>query len=161
MFFFLFFLYWNFEKYSKTNWIWKTVHYLCSPASYFINQLGTRNVFCMIKVMLICAVVHAHWRQYEHNPPMTMLALFWCRWELVWCSQIWFKLDSCWTLPSFTGSMCAGLDARGFLFGPLLAQRLGIGFVPVRKRGKLPGTTVTAAYDLEYGKVSLTGVGLR
>lgn len=44
-----------------------------------------------------------------------------------------------------------GLDARGFLFGPSLALRLGAGFAPVRKRGKLPGPTETAKFDKEYG----------
>jgi len=44
-----------------------------------------------------------------------------------------------------------GLDARGFLFGPTLALRLKAGFVPVRKQGKLPGETETAAYEKEYG----------
>ena len=47
-----------------------------------------------------------------------------------------------------------GLDARGFLFGPQLAQRLGAAFLPVRKRGKLPGENVQAEYVKEYGKVS-------
>ncbi|KAG5916270.1 hypothetical protein E4U61_003837 [Claviceps capensis] len=45
-----------------------------------------------------------------------------------------------------------GLDARGFLFGPGLALRLGIGFAAVRKQGKLPGPCVTAEYIKEYGK---------
>lgn len=44
-----------------------------------------------------------------------------------------------------------GLDARGFLFGPSLALRLGAGFAPVRKRNKLPGPTVDASYVKEYG----------
>jgi adenine phosphoribosyltransferase len=45
----------------------------------------------------------------------------------------------------------AGIDARGFIFGSTLADRLGIGFVPVRKSGKLPYTTVAEKYSLEYG----------
>ncbi|XP_053472839.1 adenine phosphoribosyltransferase [Ictalurus furcatus] len=46
--------------------------------------------------------------------------------------------------------LIVGLEARGFLFGPLLAQRLGIGFVLVRKKGKLPGPTTSVEYTLEY-----------
>jgi adenine phosphoribosyltransferase len=44
-----------------------------------------------------------------------------------------------------------GLDARGFLFGPSLALRLNASFVPVRKKGKMPGPCVTASYEKEYG----------
>ncbi|GIZ41908.1 hypothetical protein CKM354_000519300 [Cercospora kikuchii] len=44
-----------------------------------------------------------------------------------------------------------GLESRGFLFGPTLAMRLGAGFVPVRKQGKLPGECVTEGYQKEYG----------
>jgi len=44
-----------------------------------------------------------------------------------------------------------GLDARGFLLGPLIALRLGAAFVPVRKHGKLPGQCVSASYEKEYG----------
>jgi len=44
------------------------------------------------------------------------------------------------------------LDARGFLFGPLVAARLGVGVVPARKPGKLPRATVQARYALEYGE---------
>ncbi|KAG8957071.1 adenine phosphoribosyltransferase [Tulasnella sp. 419] len=47
-----------------------------------------------------------------------------------------------------------GLDARGFLIGPIIALRLGAAFVPVRKRGKLPGPCQTASYEKEYGVVS-------
>ena len=45
-----------------------------------------------------------------------------------------------------------GLEARGFLFGPSLALRLGASFVPVRKKGKLPGPCETAGYQKEYGE---------
>ncbi|MRJ03426.1 MAG: adenine phosphoribosyltransferase [Epsilonproteobacteria bacterium] len=45
----------------------------------------------------------------------------------------------------------AGIESRGFIFGAALATRLGIGFVPLRKRGKLPYTTVSEKYALEYG----------
>jgi len=48
-----------------------------------------------------------------------------------------------------------GPEARGFIFGPLLADRLGCGFVPVRKPGKLPSTTRRVEYSLEYGSNAL------
>ena len=47
------------------------------------------------------------------------------------------------------------IESRGFIFGGALAARMGVGFVPVRKPGKLPFTTIRETYDLEYGKDSL------
>lgn len=44
-----------------------------------------------------------------------------------------------------------GIESRGFMFGAALADKLGVGFVPVRKPGKLPAATFRAEYDLEYG----------
>ncbi|MEM1117637.1 MAG: adenine phosphoribosyltransferase [Bacteroidota bacterium] len=48
-----------------------------------------------------------------------------------------------------------GMESRGFWFGPALAARLGAGFVPARKPGKLPGPTRSASYALEYGTDTL------
>jgi adenine phosphoribosyltransferase len=48
-----------------------------------------------------------------------------------------------------------GIESRGFIFGGALALRMGVGFVPVRKPGKLPFTTIRETYDLEYGQDSL------
>jgi adenine phosphoribosyltransferase len=45
-----------------------------------------------------------------------------------------------------------GIESRGFIFGALVAQRLGAGFIPIRKPGKLPAKTIRESYDLEYGK---------
>jgi len=47
--------------------------------------------------------------------------------------------------------LVAGIEARGFIFGTAIAYRLGLGFVPLRKPGKLPGETIGRDFDLEYG----------
>ncbi len=51
--------------------------------------------------------------------------------------------------------LVAGVEARGFVVGAALAHAMGVGFVPVRKAGKLPGDTVAATYDLEYGSATI------
>lgn len=51
--------------------------------------------------------------------------------------------------------LVVGIESRGFIFGAAVADRIGAGFSPVRKPGKLPSRTVRAIYDLEYGSDSL------
>jgi adenine phosphoribosyltransferase len=48
-----------------------------------------------------------------------------------------------------------GIEARGFVVGAPLAERLGVGFIPLRKLGKLPGEKISESYDLEYGTATL------
>jgi adenine phosphoribosyltransferase len=52
-------------------------------------------------------------------------------------------------------SLVVGIESRGFILGAAVADRIGAGFVPVRKIGKLPSKTVKVTYDLEYGSDSL------
>lgn len=51
--------------------------------------------------------------------------------------------------------LVAGIEARGFVLGAALAHALGVGFIPVRKAGKLPGRTASISYDLEYGSATI------
>src|ERR1044071_2945221 len=52
-------------------------------------------------------------------------------------------------------SLVVGIESRGFILGAAVADRIGAGFVPVRKVGKLPSTKIRVSYDLEYGTDSL------
>ena len=54
-----------------------------------------------------------------------------------------------------SATLVAGIEARGFIFGSLVASTLGVGFVPLRKPGKLPRETFNVSYELEYGKTEL------
>ena len=57
--------------------------------------------------------------------------------------------------PALRPDVVAGLDARGFILGSVIAYELGVGFVPIRKKGKLPFTTVEETYELEYGSATV------
>ncbi len=57
--------------------------------------------------------------------------------------------------PERRPDVVAGLDARGFILGAVVAYELGVGFVPIRKKGKLPFTTVEETYELEYGSATV------
>ena len=58
-------------------------------------------------------------------------------------------------LSHFNADMIVGIESRGFLFSTLLAYRLGIGSLMIRKQGKLPGVVIKQNYALEYGKATL------
>ncbi len=57
--------------------------------------------------------------------------------------------------PKIKFDKIVGVESRGFWFGPAMAQQLNVGFVPVRKKGKLPGETISQNYNLEYGQDAL------
>jgi len=52
-------------------------------------------------------------------------------------------------------NLVAGIDARGFILGSIVAYELNLGFVPIRKKGKLPFTTIAQEYELEYGSATV------
>jgi adenine phosphoribosyltransferase len=69
-----------------------------------------------------------------------------------------FRLAIDQLLAPFVGQkidLVTGLEARGFILGGAVAHQLSKGFVPIRKKGKLPGATVEQAYDLEYGSATV------
>lgn len=57
--------------------------------------------------------------------------------------------------PALRPDVVAGLDARGFILGSVVAYELGTGFVPIRKKGKLPFSTFEETYELEYGSATV------
>jgi len=65
------------------------------------------------------------------------------------CSKIVYEISN--SLSNTKIDAVAGIESRGFFFGFLLANRLGVPFIPIRKPGKLPFKTVSIEYDLEYG----------
>ena len=69
------------------------------------------------------------------------------------CTEI--TLAFCDQLKKINPEVIVGIESRGFLFGMLIANKLGIPFVPIRKKGKLPGKTFTVSYDLEYGSAAI------
>lgn len=59
--------------------------------------------------------------------------------------------DMCDKLKDLRATKVVAIESRGFIFGAPIAYEMGVGFIPVRKLGKLPADTISAAYELEYG----------
>ncbi len=65
-------------------------------------------------------------------------------------------LDDLYNLSKNKGiTKVIGIESRGFIFGGALAEKLGVGFIPIRKPGKLPAETMSESYELEYGTDSI------
>jgi adenine phosphoribosyltransferase len=71
------------------------------------------------------------------------------------CGEIVFDMDLQLQGKGIQIDAVAGIESRGFFFGFLLANKLGVPFIPIRKPGKLPFTTVSMEYDLEYGSAKI------
>jgi len=111
-----------------------------------------------------CTCTSYHYQlstESDHNMVLCFVCACVC-----WCRDIFSLtknpqlLSDCVTLlvdhikkHSSDVDVIVGLDARGFIFGSLVAQQMSLPFVPVRKEGKLPGETIKVAYTLEYNKV--------
>lgn len=63
----------------------------------------------------------------------------------------WVIDEMCDKLQGLNAQKVVGIESRGFIFGAPIAYEMSLGFVPVRKLGKLPAATISAAYELEYG----------
>lgn len=73
--------------------------------------------------------------------------------DQVLCSQIVDAFVE--QLASLEIDVIAGIESRGFLFGMMLANRLNVPFIPIRKQGKLPFKTISESYKLEYGQATI------
>jgi len=71
------------------------------------------------------------------------------------CKKMLVAMSDSIRLSGTTVDYVMGVESRGFIFGMAMAMELGVPFVPVRKKGKLPGATVEASFALEYGQATI------
>lgn len=78
-------------------------------------------------------------------------------WPLLWNREAFkYTIDALAKSVEWKADVIVGLDARGFIFGAAVAYALGLPFVMIRKKGKLPGETIDFEYTLEYGSNTLS-----